>query len=128
MNMKRLYRIFILLAAICLVTTGADAKTIFTGSVFKSVAIQNSDTLDSNTLLRVYPIMVDIIAPSSGVQFYRDGIVFLSNSRSEVKMLESHTSFGKIEAYYATYQDTSVGIHRIFSPSFSWEVHAKHDF
>ncbi len=120
--MKRLYRIFILLAAICLVTTGADAKTIFAGSVFKSVAIQNSDTLDSNTLLRVYPIMVDIIAPSSGVQFYRDGIVFLSNSRSEVRMLESHTSFGKIEAYYATYQDTSVGIHRIFSPSFSWEV------
>ena len=122
MNMKRLYRIFILFAAICLVTAGADAKTIFAVSVFKSVAIQNSDTLDSNTLLRVYPIMVDIIAPSSGVQFYRDGIVFLSNSRSEVRMLESHTSFGKIEAYYATYQDTSVGIHRIFSPSFSWEV------
>ncbi len=87
--------------------------------------VQNSDTLNGNKLLKVDRFSLEIIPPSSGVQFYRDGIVFLYNTRNEAKMLESHTSFGKTEAYYAVHKDTSVSNQEIFSPSCSWEFPAK---
>lgn len=110
--MKRLFGIFLFSAAACIATTGAVHK----------ISVQNSDSLNGNKLLRVDKFNLEIIPPSSGVQFYRDGIVFLSNSKTETKMLESHTSFGKTEAYYATCKDTSVDNHVLFSPSYSWQV------
>jgi hypothetical protein len=124
-NMKRLLRIFLLSAAFCLIIAGITAKSLAAGSVYKSVLIQISDTLNANALLRVDRFRLEIIPPSSGVQFYRNGIVFLSNSRLEGKMLESHTSFGTVEAYYAEFNDTTVGNHFIFSPSVSWDVPAE---
>ena len=81
-----------------------------------------SDTLNVRSLIRIDSIILDIIPPSLGVQFYRDGIVFLSNSKAEDKMIPSHTSFGNIETYYAACTDTSIGIHNIFSNSFPNEV------
>lgn len=120
--MKRLFKIFLLSAATCLVIVGVTARPLIAGSVYQSAQVQNSDTLNANTLLKVNRFRLDIIPPSSGVKFYRDGIVFLSNSKLEGKMLESHTSFGKIEAYYATLKDTSVGNHTLFSTSVTWDV------
>jgi hypothetical protein len=110
--MKRLLGIFLFSATVWITTNGAINK----------ILVQNSDTLDSNKLLKVEKISLEIMPPSSGVQFYRDGIVFLSNTKSEGKMLESHTSFGTTEAYYAVQKDTSVGNHTLFSPSYSWQV------
>jgi hypothetical protein len=123
-NMKRLIKIFLSLAAICLVISGISAKSLFAVSVHKTARIQSSDTINANALLKINRFRLDIIPPSSGVQFYRDGIVFLSNSRLEGKMLESHTSFGTGEAYFAALKDTVVGNHTIFSNSGSWDVPA----
>ena len=111
-NMKRLLGIFLFSAALSMAATGA----------INEILVQNSDTLDINKLLKVDKFSLEIITPSSGVQFYRDGIVFLSQTKTETKMLESHTSFGATEAYYAAYKDTSVSNHVLFSPSYSWEV------
>ena len=110
--MKRLFAIFLVSITACLVMT----------SFVTEIFVQNSDTLDSNKLIKVDKFNLKIIPPSSGVQFYRDGIVFLSNTKSEAKMLESHTSFGSTEAYYAVQKDSSFINQVLFSPSFSWEV------
>lgn len=110
--MKRLLGIFLFSAAVNMATTGT-----VTG-----IVVQNSDTLDRNKLIKVDKFGLEILPPSSGVQFYRDGIVFLFQTKSEAKMLESHTSFGATEAYYGVQNDTSVSNHILFSPSFSWTV------
>lgn len=120
--MKKLIKIFLLLGAAFVAANGINSNILNAGSVTGSAILQDSDTLNLNALLKVNPFRLDIIDPSTGVQFYRDGIVFLSNSRSDVKMLESHTSFGTTEAYYATYKDTTIGNRNIFSASASWMV------
>jgi hypothetical protein len=110
--MKRLFGIFLFSAAVNLATNGS-----VTG-----ILVQNSDTININKLLKVDKFGLEILPPSSGVQFYRDGIVFLFQTKNEAKMLESHTSFGATEAYYGVQKDTSVSNHILFSPSFSWAV------
>ncbi len=69
---------------------------------------------------------LDIIAPSSGVQFFRDGIVFLGMSKNYSKMVPEHVSFGTTQAYYAVPGDTSLQNPIIFSPDFrfSWPCDA----
>ncbi len=76
--------------------------------------------------LRVEGFNLDIIPPSSGVQFYKGGLVFLSNTRDEGKMLPKHVSFGTNEAYTALLRDTVLGLHMLFSPtaSFSYPCEA----
>lgn len=111
-NMQRLLGIILFSAGTCLTPCGA----------LNGVSVQNSDTLNGTKLLKVDRFGLEIIPPSSGVQFYRDGIVFLYNTRNEAKMLESHTSFGKTEAYYAVHRDTSLSNQELFSASYSWEV------
>ena len=88
-----------------------------TGAVLKPAPGQISDTLDIGKFISVGKFHLEIIPPSSGVQHYRNGIVFLSNSKEEAGMPESHTSFGIVEAYFAASNDTTVGNHTVFSPS-----------
>ena len=83
---------------------------------------RKQDSTDFIRHIRVDSFKLKILPPSSGVQFYKDGIVFLSRSKDEEKMLTNHISFGTIEAYYAIPQDTIPGKQTIFSqtPSFSY--------
>lgn len=111
-KMNRLLCIILFSAGTCLTASGA----------VKGIYVQNPDTLNGTKLLKIDRFNLEIIPPSSGVQFYRDGIVFLYNTRNEAKMLESHTSFGKTEAYYAVHRDSSVSNQELFSASYSWEV------
>ncbi len=110
--MKRLLGIFLCSAALNMAGNGSVTGTL----------VQISDTLNINKLLKVNKFGLEILPPSSGVQFYRDGIVFLFQTKSEAKMLESHTSFGATEAYYGVPKDTSVSNPILFSQSFSWTV------
>jgi hypothetical protein len=70
-----------------------------------------------NLIININPFDLNILPPSSGVQFYNDGIIFLSLSKNEGKMLPKHLSFGIVQAYYATLEDTILGQHMPFSPS-----------
>lgn len=120
--MKRLFHIipviltglFAILVLFCLGSTSA-----VTAMTVKSL---EADTLQLNRIVKINPYWIEIIPPAAGVQYYRDGIVFLADTKSESKMLENHTSFGKIEAYYATIGDTLSRNNVLFSPSVPWEV------
>jgi hypothetical protein len=65
-----------------------------------------SDTTSVNKFIKVNQFNLLILPPSSGVQFYKEGIVFLSSSKQEGKMLPSHLSFGKISGQYAVLNDS----------------------
>lgn len=84
-------------------------------SGFSSTTVQ--DSLNRNTLIKVDPFRLEIVSPSSGVQFYRDGLVFLSNTRVEDKMVQNQISFGTPDAYFTVYNDTTPGVREIFSSS-----------
>jgi hypothetical protein len=81
-----------------------------------------TDTSFTHYHLKVTPIMLSILPPSSGVQFYRDGIVFLSSSKYEEKILPEHLSFGTIYTRYAVLNDTLLGDQMPFSEASSFPV------
>jgi hypothetical protein len=74
------------------------------------------DTSAFNRKIRVDTFRLPIIPPSSGVQFFRDKILFLSLAKNEMKMSPDHISFGAAEAYYASVLDSVAGKHYLFSP------------
>jgi hypothetical protein len=80
------------------------------------------DTAGLRRMLKVDTFHLSIIPPSSGVQFYKNRIVFLSLSKNEMKMSSKQISFGAVEAYSAEVEDSVPGKHNIFSPlsSFSY--------
>ena len=59
--------------------------------------------------LRIRPFHLEILPPSSGVQFYRDGIIFLSYSKLDEKVPERHLSFGSVKTYASLIGDTLPG-------------------
>lgn len=65
--------------------------------------------------LRVNAFDLPLIPPASGVQFYKDGIIFLASSKSRVNMLPDHVSFGTISTYYAEISENSLGGYFPFS-------------
>ncbi len=120
--MKRLHNIAFIFAAGFTLVSAASAGSFRTIPSAGTVQVQDNDTINAGKILKINPFWLDIIPPSTGVQFYRDGIVFLANTKSESKMPESHTSFGKVETYYASLDDTLPGNHVLFSSSVPWEV------
>lgn len=67
-----------------------------------------ADTPDS-TILLIRPFLLEIIPPSSGVQFYREGIIFLSHAKVDEKVPEKHLSFGTLKTFMTTVQDSVPG-------------------
>jgi hypothetical protein len=78
------------------------------------------DTSGLNRMVRVDSFLLPILTPSSGVQFYKDKIVFLSKAKNERKMTPDHISFGAVEAYYAAVEDSVTGRHLLFSSGSSF--------
>lgn len=76
-----------------------------------------TDTAKHKQIVKVDSFDVNIIPPSSGVQFYKDGIVFLSGSKNYSRMVPVHISFGNIQAYYAVLQDSTLINPRVFQTS-----------
>jgi hypothetical protein len=80
-------------------------------------SITSIDTIKTDTWVNVKPFDLEILPPSSGVQFFRDGIVFLSSAKFEGKMADNHISFGKVEARYGVVNETALENKNIFSAS-----------
>lgn len=74
-----------------------------------------TDTSLARQWIRIDSFNLSILPPSSGVQFYRDGIVFLSSSKFADKMVGNHISFGNPDARYATLKENQVENQRAFS-------------
>lgn len=81
-----------------------------------------ADTTDLTLPVKLEPFNLEIVPPSSGIQFYRDGILFLSHSKTEDRMITDHVSFGTTETYFASLKDTVIGEHHIFSSSETFAV------
>lgn len=79
------------------------------------------DTLQTGLLIKVDSFYLDIIPPSVGVQFYKDGIVFLASTKNTVKMVPEHISFGSNEAYFAVPGDSTIGMKTPFSANSSFK-------
>ena len=62
-----------------------------------------------NTNLTIKPFLLDVIPPSSGIQFYRNGIIFLSHAKADEKVPEKHLSFGTLKTFMALIQDSMPG-------------------
>jgi hypothetical protein len=62
-----------------------------------------------DTTMQIRPFQLEIVAPSSGVQFYKNGILFLSYSKAGGKMTEKHLSFGTLRPFMALVSDTVPG-------------------
>jgi len=103
-----------------LLTSGTTEKNLRSVLRWNSFWDIKHDTTGFIRLLEVDSFKLTIFPPSSGVQFYKDGIVFLSPSKNEGKMLPGHISFGTIEAYYGIPGDSIMEKHMIFSPSSSF--------
>ena len=100
--MKTIPGIGLLILTISLLLTSGYTDKLSGGVSFSEIPGNiNHDTTGYIRLIEVDSFNLTIIPPSSGVKFYRNGIVFLSNTRNEVKMLPEHISFGTIEAYMA---------------------------
>lgn len=68
--------------------------------------IQQTDTINTNPYLKVRKFEIDLITPSSGIQFYKDGILFLSLSKKNERMISKHISFGDRALYHAVPGDS----------------------
>ncbi len=120
-DMKRLFGIILLFSGVAgLIPTVANVVNDLVDLNIDYELVLNSDTIKNNPLIKVDSFSLKIIPPSSGVQFYKDGIVFLSHSKTEGKMLPSHISFGNNEAYYAILNDSVLGNRTVFSPAASF--------
>jgi hypothetical protein len=119
--MKKVPQIaFFSILTIVLFSSGIINKNISNGiNLNSSVAIMD-DTTSLIRMINVDSFRLAILPPSSGVQFYKDGIVFLSLSKYEKKMSPNQISFGVVEAYYASFEDSVLGKHIVFSPSSSF--------
>ena len=77
-----------------------------------------SDTTGLKSI-KIKPFDLDIVAPSSGVQFYRNGIIFLSYSKGDEKIPDKHLSFGSLKTFMAIVMDSVPGNYMPFLPSSS---------
>ena len=132
--MKRLLEITLFSVLIMgILSSGTTEKNIRSILHSNASLALKVDTTNLINHLEVDSFRLDIIPPSFGVQFYKDGIIFLSMTKLEGKMSASHISFGAVETYFASIKDTVLGRHTIFSPysSFSYPCEAmsfSHDY
>ncbi len=102
--------------SVCLWTTSTKGVST-NNSGFNFFNVTGNDSTNILSLVKVYPFKINIIPPSNGVQFYKDGIVYLVSSKSSGKMSAMQESFGKIDASYSVLIDSVLGNPSVFSNS-----------
>jgi hypothetical protein len=125
--MKRLFKIALFFVlTIILISSASAGKYLSRELLLNSSSTSMGDTANFVRFIKVDTFRLSIIPPSSGIQFYKNNIVFLSRSKNERKMTPNQISFGAVEAYYGSVEDSVTGRHVIFSPvsSFSYPCEA----
>ena len=72
-----------------------------------------ADTINSQIIIDTFDLQIE--PPSSGIQYFRDGIIYLSHSKISRKMTPKHLSFGTLDSFYSSVNDSAPGIPHIFS-------------
>jgi hypothetical protein len=117
--MKRFHEMLVLSILTIVLQSSGNILSDLQQKSAKGVAY---DTTKLIRLIELDSFRLEILPPSSGVQFYKNGIIFLSMSKYENRMSPNQISFGSNEAYYASLNDSLLSKHMIFSPfsSFSY--------
>jgi hypothetical protein len=117
--MKRFHEMLVLSILTIVLQSSGNILSDLQQKSAKGVA---NDTTKLIRLIELDSFRLEILPPSSGVQFYKNGIIFLSMSKYENRMSPNQISFGSNEAYYASLNDSLLSKHMIFSPfsSFSY--------
>ncbi len=127
-SMEKFFKIvptaFIIILLLSFVTAGKSSGNLPFHEMSRDIPfnfpavnlLMREDTSDFMRLINIDSFKLPIIPPSSGVQFYKDKIVFLSLSKNERQMSPNQISFGAVEAYTASVYDSATGRHTIFSP------------
>jgi hypothetical protein len=116
MNIKLYIRICFQLFLLLLIPSCATEKSSVGDTRLNSIGTIKPEIM-RGSILQIDTFNLTIVPPSSGVQFYKDGIVFLSVSKIENNMLSKHLSFGNIRAYYTMLYDATPVNSIVFSPS-----------
>ena len=125
--MKRLFEITLFpILTLILLSSGSEGKSMGNERHLNVFLARGFDTANFNQLVKIDRFKLALLPPSSGVQFYKDKIIFLSLSKNERKMSPNQISFGSVEAYYAAIEDSVTGRHQVFSPlsTFSYPCEA----
>lgn len=80
----------------------------------------NPDSTINNLPVKVEAFNLEILPPSSGIKYFKDGIIYLGSSKSETNMVPGHLSFGEINARYAIMKDAILETPSVFAPSLSF--------
>ena len=115
--MKKLFFLIFFFSISCYSNIKALSAPGYINTPTSDQTIPVTDTAKHKQIVKVDSFDVNIIPPSSGVQFYKDGIVFLSGSKNYSRMVPVHISFGNIQAYYAVLQDSTLINPRVFQTS-----------
>ncbi|MDI9538864.1 MAG: hypothetical protein QM223_05630, partial [Bacteroidota bacterium] len=100
----------ILLASMILIAPDVSPPDASAPVVLSTTIEENrSEETNRQEQLQVRPFPLDITPPSSGVQFYKDGIIFLSHSKIEEKVPARHVSFGALKTYTTKITDSVPG-------------------
>jgi hypothetical protein len=83
------------------------------------------DTGSANPFLNIHKVELEILTPSSGIQVYGDGILYLSLSKRDRRMITEHISFGDMELVFAPVNDSVPGEPVIFNLSRQMSVPAE---
>ncbi|MCF8380845.1 MAG: hypothetical protein K9H49_14830 [Bacteroidales bacterium] len=78
---------------------------------------KDSSGISGPVLVKEFPL--ELIAPSMGLRFYKNGIIFPSASKVSKRMPANHLSFGLPELYYAELEDSLLGSPVVFSATSS---------
>jgi hypothetical protein len=97
-----------------------NEKICLAGSEKLTELIAIPDTSSKNLLIKVDLFYLDIMPPSTGVQFYKNGIVFLASTKNAEKMVAGHISFGTNEAFVAVPGDSTIGTKYLLFPTTSF--------
>lgn len=118
--MKHLSGIKILIYLSMGLLTSFASENNVSGVLHEIVKTVSSDTTIANQYIKVDSFNLSIIPPSSGVQFYKDGIIFLASTKSYGKILPDHLSFGKVDTRYSVLKNSILEVPLFFSPSSSF--------
>lgn len=111
------FKIILFSLATLVLTVSHKIENNKEGNLNLNSPVQTDTTTTIDQRVRVEAFNLNILPPSSGVKFYKDGIVFLSSSKSEGKMLPEHISFGKVDTWYAVLNETTLENPQLFSAS-----------
>ena len=78
---------------------------------------KNTQTYKMSQFIEVDSFMLQIVPPATGVQFYKDGIIYVSSSKSDGNMLPGHISFGTTNTMFAVLNKGVLENPQLFSPS-----------